>query len=63
MLQIESWVSAVRATDLDHEELSDLDPEHGIIRFGGPANRYRRLKAQGMIGCARKGGPERKEGT
>jgi len=63
MLQIESWVSAVRATDLDHEEPFDLDPEHGVIGFAGPANRYRRLKAHGMIGCARRGEPERKEGT
>lgn len=55
----------MRATDLDHEEPLDLDldPEQGVIRSGGPANRYRRLNAHGMIGCARKGEPERKEGT
>jgi len=53
----------VRATDLDHEEPSDPDPEQGVIRSGGPVKRYRRLNAHGMIGRARKGGPERKEGT
>ncbi len=63
MLQNESWVSAVRATDLDLEELLERDPGHGVIRLAGPANRCRTLKAHRMIGCVRKGGPERKEGT
>lgn len=63
MLQIESWVSAVRATDLDLEELLDPDPEHGVSRIAGPANPCRKLKAHVMIGCVSKDEPERKEGT